>query len=233
MNPDGSGAPPLALTMGEPGGIGPDVTLLAWLRRAELRVPPFYYLADPAMLSARADLLGIEAPIAEVSPDEAAARFADALPVVKLEAAVDAVPGRADPRNATAVIEAIARAVGDIRSGSAAAIVTNPINKKALYDAGFRHPGHTEFLGDPLGRMDRRSGETSDDARRAAPQNRPGHDPPAASRGGGGAERATDRRDGPRGRRRSQAPLRHPRATDCGRCAQPACRRRRRPRRRG
>ena len=60
---------------------------------------------------------------------------------------IAAEPGRADPRNAAAVIEAIAKAVGDIRSGRAGAMVTNPINKSALYRAGFRHPGHTEFLG--------------------------------------------------------------------------------------
>jgi 4-hydroxythreonine-4-phosphate dehydrogenase len=74
-------------------------------------------------------------------------RFADALPVVGLDAAVDATPGRLDPANAPAVIEAIARSVGDVRSHLAAAVVTNPINKKSLYDAGFRYPGHTEFLG--------------------------------------------------------------------------------------
>jgi 4-hydroxythreonine-4-phosphate dehydrogenase len=67
--------------------------------------------------------------------------------VVRLDAPVKAEPGRLDPANAPAVIESIARAVGDVRSGLAAAVVTNPINKKTLYDAGFRYPGHTEFLG--------------------------------------------------------------------------------------
>jgi 4-hydroxythreonine-4-phosphate dehydrogenase len=133
--------------MGEPGGIGPDVTLIAWSMRDTLRLPPFYCLADPDMLAERARLLGIDCPIETIQPDEASACFTKALPVVRLNTSVRATPGVVDSVNASAVIEAIARAVGDVRSGAAAAIVTNPINKKALYDAGFRHPGHTEFLG--------------------------------------------------------------------------------------
>lgn len=143
----GATAEPLALTMGEPAGIGPDITLAVWLRRRELALPPFYCLADPALLAARARQMGVDCPIETVSPDDAAACFDRALPVVALDAKVEVKPGKPDPANAQAVIEAIARAVGDVRSGSAAAIVTNPINKKTLYDAGFQHPGHTEFLG--------------------------------------------------------------------------------------
>jgi 4-hydroxythreonine-4-phosphate dehydrogenase len=133
--------------MGEPSGIGPDVTVAAWFRRKEFNLPPFYCRADPGAIADRARLLGIDCPIAETDPGGAIGLFSDALPVVRLDAAVATAPGRLDPANAPAVIEAIARSVGDIRSGSAAAIVTNPISKKTLYDAGFRHPGHTEFLG--------------------------------------------------------------------------------------
>jgi 4-hydroxythreonine-4-phosphate dehydrogenase len=139
--------PPLALTMGEPGGVGPDLALAVWLRRAELGIPPFYLLADPDFMAARAAAIGLACPIRVVSPGQAAETFPDVLPVVPLEATVDAEPGRADSANAAAVVEAIARAVGDVRSGAASAVVTNPINKQALYSAGFRHPGHTEFLG--------------------------------------------------------------------------------------
>jgi len=139
--------PPLALTMGEPGGIGPDITLAAWSMREELRLPPFYCLADPDMLAERAGRIGINCPIETVHPDEAAACVAAALPVVRLEAAVKGIPGQIDSADAPAVIEAITRAVDDVHSGAAAAIVTNPINKKALYEAGFNYPGHTEFLG--------------------------------------------------------------------------------------
>ncbi len=139
--------PPLALTMGEPAGIGPDLTLVAWTRRQELGLPAFYCLSDPASLKARAKALGLACPIEPVSVSDVATCFKHALPVVPLEAAVNAIAGAPDPGNAPAVIEAIARAVGDVRGGGAAAVVTNPINKKTLYDAGFRHPGHTEFLG--------------------------------------------------------------------------------------
>src|SRR5688572_9572868 len=139
--------PPLALTMGEPGGIGPDITLAAWRARATLRLPAFYCLADPDMLAERARLLSIDCPIEVVEPGNAESIFARALPVVPLGKGVTAVPGELNSANAAAVIEAIARAVGDVRSGAASALVTNPINKQALYAAGFRHPGHTEFLG--------------------------------------------------------------------------------------
>jgi 4-hydroxythreonine-4-phosphate dehydrogenase len=143
----GTNGRPIALTMGEPAGIGPDLTLVAWMQRDAFRLPPFYCLADPEMLRERAGVLGLDCAIEAVGPDEAAARFPHALPVVPLGGRVSAAPGEIDARNAGAVIEAIARAVGDVRSGAAAAVVTNPINKKALYQAGFQHPGHTEFLG--------------------------------------------------------------------------------------
>jgi 4-hydroxythreonine-4-phosphate dehydrogenase len=137
---------PLALTMGDPAGIGPELTLRAWIARASLS-SPFFALADPKALGALARRLGLEAPIAEVSPAEASAAFARALPVVALAAPADARPGVSDPRFAPAVIEAIERAVGYARIGEASAIVTNPIAKATLYAAGFEFPGHTEFLG--------------------------------------------------------------------------------------
>jgi 4-hydroxythreonine-4-phosphate dehydrogenase len=133
--------------MGEPAGVGPDVTLAAWSQRSERRLPPFYCLADAALLKDRARSLGLDVPVEQTSPADVASVFPRALPVVPLAASVSAVPGRPDPANAQAVIEAIARAVGDVRAGLASAVVTNPVNKKTLYDAGFRHPGHTEFLG--------------------------------------------------------------------------------------
>ncbi len=138
---------PLALTIGEPGGVGPDITLAVWQNRHGYRLPPFYCYGDRGFLAERARRLGLDCPIETVSPGEATECFDRALPVVALETSVRAEPGRADPENAAAVIEAIARAVGDIRSGEAGAMVTNPISKQALYAAGFRHPGHTEFLG--------------------------------------------------------------------------------------
>ena len=138
---------PLALTMGEPAGIGLDVTLAAWLARGTQQLPLFYCLADPDALRARAATIGLDVPIEVVTPGETADVFERALPVVRLNARTNAAPGIPDRAAAQGVIEAIARAVADVRSGHAAAVVTNPINKKALVDAGFQHPGHTEFLG--------------------------------------------------------------------------------------
>ncbi|MBB5751486.1 4-hydroxythreonine-4-phosphate dehydrogenase PdxA [Prosthecomicrobium pneumaticum] len=147
MPAEATPALPLALTVGEPAGIGPDVTLAVWQAREALGLPPFYVLADPAGMARRAQRIGIDVPIVRVSPGDAVDVFARALPVVPLENPADAEPGIPDRASARGVIEAIARAVGDVRAGFAEAVVTNPINKKALYDAGFQHPGHTEFLG--------------------------------------------------------------------------------------
>jgi len=137
---------PLALTMGDPAGIGPELALRAWLARASLAAP-FFALADPKALGALARRLGLDAPIAEVSPAQASAAFSRALPVVALAARGDARPGEPDPAFAPATIEAIERAVGYVRSGEASALVTNPIAKRTLYEAGFKFPGHTEYLG--------------------------------------------------------------------------------------
>jgi 4-hydroxythreonine-4-phosphate dehydrogenase len=137
---------PLALTLGEPAGIGPDITLAAWQRRAELRLPPFYLLADPDFLAERARLLGLAIPFRMVAPHEASAAFADALPVVALAEKVTAEPGRPDASSAPAAITSIRRAVADVFAGRAHAVVTNPVAKAVLYRTGFSEPGHTEFL---------------------------------------------------------------------------------------
>jgi 4-hydroxythreonine-4-phosphate dehydrogenase len=139
---------PLAVTLGEPGGIGPDTLLAAWDGRVARELPPFYVLGDPAFLVARANRLGLSIPLAEVAPGEALEVFADYLPVVPIEQKIVDAPGVADPGNAAAVIASIERAVDDAMAGRAAGVVTSPINKKSLYDAGFEHPGHTEFLGE-------------------------------------------------------------------------------------
>jgi 4-hydroxythreonine-4-phosphate dehydrogenase len=137
---------PLALTLGEPAGIGPDLALAVWHQRAELDLPPFYIVADPDFLRRRADRLGLNVPIAIVEPSKASATFAAAMPVAALDVAVSAEPGRPDRSSAPAAIASIRRAVTDVLSGAAAAIVTNPVAKNVLYKSGFAEPGHTEFL---------------------------------------------------------------------------------------
>ena len=137
---------PLALTMGEPAGIGGEITLKAW-RVLRAAGPAFFVLDDPARLAALADRLGIAAPVAVISrPEDAAERFADAVPVLPLRLTEPVIPGRPDPGNARAVIGAIEQAVALTREERAGAVVTNPISKAALYDVGFSYPGHTEFL---------------------------------------------------------------------------------------
>jgi 4-hydroxythreonine-4-phosphate dehydrogenase len=143
---DKAGPRPLALTLGEPAGIGPDITLLAWSQRDELKLPPFYLLGDGAFLEQRANALGLKVRLAEVSPEDAITAFATALPVVATGKPATARPGQPDASSADAALASIRRAVADVQSGQASAVVTNPIAKSVLYQAGFRHPGHTEFL---------------------------------------------------------------------------------------
>jgi 4-hydroxythreonine-4-phosphate dehydrogenase len=137
---------PLALTLGEPAGIGPDITLLAWLRRRDLALPPFYVLGDPDDLTRRARLLGLDVPVSACTPQDAVSVFAQALPVVPLAEKVTAEAGRPDESSAPAAIASIRRAVADVFSGRAHAVVTNPVAKAVLYRTGFAEPGHTEFL---------------------------------------------------------------------------------------
>jgi 4-hydroxythreonine-4-phosphate dehydrogenase len=137
---------PLALTLGEPAGIGADIALAAWRRRAELALPAFYLLADPAYLAARARRLALDIPLAVVEPAAAAAAFRTALPLVDIGVAITAQPGRPDATSAPAALAAINRAVADVGAGIAAAVVTNPVAKNVLYRSGFTEPGHTEYL---------------------------------------------------------------------------------------
>ncbi len=137
---------PLALTLGDPAGIGPELALKAWARRVE-HSAAFFFLADPEALAKTAERVRINAPIAVVSPETAAATFADALPVVPLREKINAEPGMGDPANAPAILKSIERAVSLTLAGQAHAVVTNPIAKSTLYAAGFKYPGHTEYLG--------------------------------------------------------------------------------------
>jgi 4-hydroxythreonine-4-phosphate dehydrogenase len=137
---------PLALTLGEPAGIGPDLALTIWQRRAELDIPPFYIIAEPDFLGRRANQLGLRIPIERATSVSAAAIFRSALPVAALGLSISAEPGKPDSSSAPAAIAAIRRGVADVMAGSAAAIVTNPVAKNVLYNSGFAEPGHTEFL---------------------------------------------------------------------------------------
>lgn len=132
--------------MGEPAGIGGELSLKAW---AALRDegPPFFVVDDPARLKRVASQLGWDLRAVEIaSPNAAVAAFATGLPVLALPHPIEAVPGRPDQRTAPAVLRSIEWSVELALSGRVGGIVTNPIQKSVLYGAGFRFPGHTEYL---------------------------------------------------------------------------------------
>ena len=142
---------PLAITMGEPAGVGGELSLKAWLARAGA-ARPFFAIDDPVRLAALAGKLGLAVPVREIAKTtEAAAAFATALPVLRLPLKVPVKAGQPDPANAGPTIEAIERAAQLAQAGQIAGFATNPIQKKTLQDAGFRHPGHTEVLAELAG----------------------------------------------------------------------------------
>lgn len=142
-------ARPLALSMGDPAGIGLDIALAAWHRREEHALPPFVLFGDVEPIAARAHALGYrKTPIETVSDLPGAADvFRTHLPVRPVPCPAPVIAGQPDTANAPAVIGAIEAAVGAVCDGDASAVVTNPIAKSVLQAHGFPHPGHTEFLG--------------------------------------------------------------------------------------
>ena len=139
---------PLALTMGDPAGIGPEITIKAWLQRANEALPPFAVYADTNVLAARARSLGCDLPITVIGTlEDAKTVFAKSLPVIEVRLAERVEPGQPNAANGAGTIAAIEHAVIDVARGKARALVTNPIAKSVLYQAGFAYPGHTEFLG--------------------------------------------------------------------------------------
>ena len=138
------GKPPLlALTMGDPAGIGGEITALAWRALcARDDGPVFVLLGDPDWMA------GFGVPVAVIEhPEQAVSVFAQALPVLPVRLVEPVRPGGPSVANGAAVISAIEQAVGLALAGAVAGVVTNPIAKSVLYQAGFAHPGHTEFLG--------------------------------------------------------------------------------------
>ncbi|MDP2117909.1 MAG: 4-hydroxythreonine-4-phosphate dehydrogenase PdxA [Brevundimonas sp.] len=134
------GPAPLALSMGEPAGVGPEIIAGAW---AALRTtgPAFVVIGDAALIRAQGQ------PVETVlSAADAVAVFPRAIPVLDSPLAAPATPGRPEPVNAGAVADWIEQAVGLALSGEACGVVTAPIAKAPLYAAGFRFPGHTEFI---------------------------------------------------------------------------------------
>jgi 4-hydroxythreonine-4-phosphate dehydrogenase len=137
---------PIAITMGEPAGIGPDLLLRLYATREERRLPAFIVYGNGDFLAARAERLGLRFDLGEVAPSEAAEMFANRLPIRHVEGLVPDKPGDPSPLSGKVVIEAIAAATHDTLTGLCRGIVTAPIHKAVLYTAGFKFPGHTEYL---------------------------------------------------------------------------------------
>ena len=139
---------PVIITPGEPAGIGAEIALKSFaglLRDADL---PVCLMEDPDRMSQLADQLGLDISITGISaPEDAMHLPADTLGILPVTWAADPRPGMTDTRNAPAVIDAIRDAAAFAQQGRASAIVTSPIHKSVLIEAGFEHPGHTEFLG--------------------------------------------------------------------------------------
>ncbi|WP_423068466.1 4-hydroxythreonine-4-phosphate dehydrogenase PdxA [Devosia sp. CN2-171] len=137
---------PLAISMGEPAGIGPDLILRLYARRAELGLPPFIVFGHLDFLRARAARLGLSIRLEASTPADAVRDFATVLPVANIEGLVPDKPGDPTALSGKVVIEAITQAVDATITGGCRGIVTAPIHKGVLYTAGFKYPGHTEFL---------------------------------------------------------------------------------------
>jgi 4-hydroxythreonine-4-phosphate dehydrogenase len=138
---------PIALTMGDPAGISTEITILAWKQRTSSGISPFFVLSRQSLFDQLMQLEGFRIPTVIISsPDEANEAFDHALPILELPDAVDILPGQPDPTAGAMTIQSISTAVDLVRNGRASCVVTNPINKHVLYQAGFTFPGHTEYL---------------------------------------------------------------------------------------
>jgi 4-hydroxythreonine-4-phosphate dehydrogenase len=138
---------PLALALGDPAGIGPEIAAKAWARRREEGIAPFFAVGAPEAIAAVWD-----GPVRIVSdPAEASAVFADALPIIRVDGVETIVPGRPTLEGAHNALHSLELAVGLTRSGAASAVVTGPVSKSQLYSAGFVHPGQTEFIAERCG----------------------------------------------------------------------------------
>jgi 4-hydroxythreonine-4-phosphate dehydrogenase len=135
-------AKPLALTLGDPAGVGPEITVKAWQALKD-GGQPFVVIGDLQSLTAAAQGM----PVRRVSSiQEGVAAFADALPVIDIPLNAPVVSGKASPAHAPMIVRWIETAVGLALSGAVGGVVTAPIAKAPLYEAGFGFPGHTEFL---------------------------------------------------------------------------------------
>ena len=138
---------PLAVSLGAPAGIGPEIAALAWAERAARDLPAFFAIGDPRALAA----IGFTAFKAIATPAEAAAVFERALPLIELVGHGEIVPGHTELAGARVALDALELGVGLAREGAAGALVTGPVSKAQLYAIGFADPGQTEFVAERCG----------------------------------------------------------------------------------
>lgn len=138
---------PIALTCGEPAGVASEITAKAWLALRDTSSAAFFLIGDDDYFKGRAGLAGISIATTKIlAPGETREIFPTALPILHRPLPAHPKPGVIDPTTAKGVIAAIDEGVALVMAGKAAALVTNPIQKEALYAAGFRHQGHTDYL---------------------------------------------------------------------------------------
>ncbi len=138
---------PIAVTMGDPAGISTEITAQAWISRQQNGLSPFFVLTRGSLFEKLGQYSDIQCPIENIdSPIEAMDAFENALPVIELPDEIVSHPGQPAPSSGAMTIHSITKAVEYIKKGEASSLVTNPINKHVLYQAGFEFPGHTEYL---------------------------------------------------------------------------------------
>ncbi len=144
---------PLAVSIGEPAGIGPEIILKSWQERHRQNLAPFFVLGGGRILHKTAQVLGLDIPLKNINTsDRTADFFNDFLPVMDIGLDAEFEFGRPTIDTAPLVLGAISHAVDLIFTGEVAGLVTAPIQKSVLYEAGFDHPGHTEYLADLCGK---------------------------------------------------------------------------------
>lgn len=138
---------PLAISMGDPAGIGPEIIAKAWAENVRQKLPVFFAVGDANAIAAVSD-----GPVERIdSPDQAGRRFRYALPVLHIGDCADLSPGKPNVAGANCALQSLELATGFARSGVAGALVTGPVSKAQLYDIGFTYPGQTEFVAERCG----------------------------------------------------------------------------------
>lgn len=138
---------PLVLTLGDPAGIGPEITIKAWQALCRSPEHGFAVLGPYRFFEKKLRDMGLAKPQLVASPLEAPDVFPHALPILPMEPGDEIIDGKPTAANTSMITGSIERAVNHCLSGEAAAVITNPISKEVLYRGGFKYPGHTEYLG--------------------------------------------------------------------------------------